>query len=433
MRILYLTFFEPVTHNGLYKTQVKQLLCKLATRHSGELTVLHFAFLPAVEVGRKGLSVPFISKWQELAALKSEYHQHGVTARIIFLPIIILKRWGSSFPLPLLGLLLALSVPILLCRMVRQRPDIIHCRSYVATILALFMKLFYRDLKVVFDPRGFLPEEGVVMRRWEHSSITFRIWKLVERHLLRRSDKVVALSEPFADRISEMVKEAKCVVIYANADVQEFKRAQQFRDFKRRELDLEGKTVFVYNGSLHAWHDPSLLAHVYRTLSQSLGHTKLLVITGYDKDKLEAVFRGNGLCTEDFLIVAAEPSEVPGYLVTGDFGLIPLRQISETDPMAVVADTMVGTKVAEYLACGLPIIVNKNVGGMKSLMEQYRIGISFDSKNLEGIVKGIQHIKDNYIQKDCELVVERYFSLDQAAESYYQVYSGWANGSAKVN
>lgn len=375
--------------------------------------------------------MPFISKRHELASLKSEYHQHGVTASIIFLPIIILKRWGSTFPLPLLCMLLALSVPILLCRIVRQRPDIIHCRSYIATILALFMKIFFPDLKVVFDPRGFWPEEGVVLHRWDHSSITFRIWKRVERYLFHRSDKVIALSESFSDHISEMVKEANCIVIYASADVQEFKQARPFRDLKRQELDLEGKTVFVYNGSLHAWHDPSLLAQVYRTLSQSLSHTKLLIITGYDRDKLEAVFRSAGLQAEDFLIVAAEPSEVPGYLVTGDFGLVPLREISETTPMAVVADTMIGTKVAEYLACGLPIIVNENVGGMKSLMARYKIGISFDTKNLAGIVKGLQNIKDNYIQEDCELVVERYFSLDQAAESYYQVYSGLANGSGR--
>lgn len=432
MRILYLTFFESVTDNGLYKTQVKQLLCKLAGRRSGELIVSHFAFLPAVEVWRKGLLTPFVSMRHELAALKSEYLQQGVTASIIFLPIIILKRWRSTFPLPLLGLFMALSVPILFCRIVRQRPDIIHCRSYIATILAIFMKWFFRDLKVVFDPRGFWPEEGVVMQRWGRSSITFRVWKGIERYLLRHSDKVIALSESFADRISELVKGSNCVVIYASADVNEFKLAGQVRDLKRRELGLEGKTVFVYNGSLHAWHDPLLLAQVHKILSQSIGNTKLLVITGYDRGKLEAVFRSAGLHTEDFLIVAAKPSEVAGYLVTGDFGLVPLREICQTDPMAIVAQTMIGTKVAEYLACGLPVIVNKNVGGMKSLMGRYRIGIFFDSKNLAGMVEDLQYIRNKYLQTDCELVAERYFSLDQAAEAYYQVYSACANGTGMV-
>ena len=424
MRILYLTFFESVTHNGIYETQVKQLLCKLATEYAGQITLSHYAILPAMEVGRKGPSVPIVAERRGRSTLKGEFQACGVNAAFIFLPVIILKRWTAKSGFLLVSLLLTLSLPALLYRMLRERQDIVHCRSYAATILALAMKLVFRDLKVVFDPRGFWPEEGVVTRRWKEGSLTFRVWKQVERYLLRRSDKVIALSEAFAKHIAEITKGANCALIYASADIQKFTDARKLRDVMRRELGLEGTTVFVYNGGLQEWHDPHLLGYVFRAIHQTSENVKLLVLTTYKKTSLEAVFQGAGLNPEDFQIVAAEPHDVPSYLGACDYGIVPLREISESGAMTVVAETMIGTKVAEYLACGLPIIVNKHAGGLKSLMEQYRIGTFFDSKNLAGITHNIRHMKENYneYQRQCESVAARYLSLDQAAQSYYRVY-----------
>jgi glycosyltransferase involved in cell wall biosynthesis len=424
MRILYLTFFESVTGNGIYETQVKQTLCKLATQYSDDLTVSHLALQPAVVVGRNELLMSFVTDRQAVAILKNAYKECGISASVVYLPVVIPKRWKMGLPLIGLAAALATSLPVMFYRIVRSKPDIIHCRSYVATFLAVLTKYFFKDVRVIFDPRGFWPEEGVVTHLWSETSLSFRFWKRVEKYLLRRCDKVIALSDSFATRIGQLEKRADSAVIYASADLQEFERARQLRDLKRRELGLEGKTVFVYNGGLGAWHDPSLLAQVFKAAAQALSDTKLLVITGYNKDKLESAFRGAGLRTEDFLVRAAEPQQVPGYLVTGDYGIVPLKEINEPGAMTVVADTMIGTKVAEYLACGLPIAVNKNVGGLKSLMERYKIGVFFDSGNLAELLLALRHVHDNYAKyrADCELVASRYFSLSQTAHSYYQVY-----------
>jgi glycosyltransferase involved in cell wall biosynthesis len=424
MRILYLTFFESVTGNGIYESQVKQTLCKLATQYSDDLAISHLALQPAVVVGRSELLMSFVTDRQAVAILKNEYKECGISASVAYLPVVILKRWKMGLPLIGLAVALATSLPVLLYKTVRWRPDIIHCRSYVATLLAVLMKYFFKDVRVIFDPRGFWPEEGVVTCLWSETSLNFGFWKRVEKYLLRRCDKVIALSDSFAARIGQLEKGADSAVIYASANLQEFERARQFRDLKKRDLGLEGKTVFVYNGGLGAWHDPSLLAQVFKTASQALSDTKLLAITGYNRGKLESAFRSAGLRTEDFLVIAAKPQQVPGYLVTGDYGIVPLKEINEPGAMTVVADTMIGTKVAEYLACGLPIVVNKNVGGLKSLMEQYKIGVFFDSENLAELLPALRHVHESYAQyrTDCELVASRFFSLDQTANSYYQVY-----------
>ncbi len=435
MKLLYLTFLEPVVHNGIYDTQVKQLLCKLADEHSRAISISHIVLLPAAEVGRKELIVPFISQKQELAALLEEYGQHGIRARVLYIPVILPKRWTSGTPLPLLVLVLALASPLFLWNVARQRPDIIHCRSYPATILALFMKALFRNLKVVFDPRGFWPEEGVVTRRWKQDSLMFRFWKRVEQWMFRGSDRVVALSEAFAEHVREVAKEAECAVIYASADFEKLQQAVECREQKRLELGLNGKQVLVYNGSLHAWHDPVLLARLYDAIRCVLGNTKLLVLTAHSKEKLEEAFRGAGLSSADFAIVAARADEVPGYLAAADFGLVPLKELDQAGAMGLVARTMIGTKVAEYLACGLPIIVNQNVGGLKSLMARHKIGIFFDAENLPEIPRALQPMLQDYrhFQDNCVLVAARYFALGETARSYYRLYQEMLFGPGSKN
>ncbi len=423
MKILYLTFFESVTRNGIYETQVRQVLCEVSSKGRGQITVSHLAILPAAVVGRDEILVPFVNDRHALIAVEREYSRNGVVATIAWLPVVIPKRWKLG--LPLLGLIpiLSLSGLVLLYKVARERPDVIHCRSYPATLLAVLAKLVFKDVKIVFDPRGFWPEEGVVTGQWKAQSLTFRFWKRVEKFLLRRSDKVIALSASFADRITGMVKTADCQVIYASAEVGRFAQARELRDSRRKELRFEGRDVLVYCGSLPSWHDPQLIAEIFKVAGQSLHNLRLLVLTGYDRNKLETIFSAAGLRNEDFRIVAAHASDVSSYLAAADYGLVPLREITQ-HAMAVVADTMIGTKVAEYLAAGLPLIVNQQVGGLKSLMERYRIGIFFDRERLTAMVPGIQHMQENYgaYQRDCEAVAARYLALDQTACAYHDVY-----------
>jgi len=430
-KILYLTFFESVTHNGIYETQVKELLCKLASKDEHPLRISHIAFLPAAEIGKRDVVAPFLSGSREHADLEKLYAEHGVRAKICFLPIVVLKRWKSNPPLVLSAALLVVAFSTLLLSFVRQRPHIIHCRSYIATLLAVLIKKLYPGTKVVFDARGFWPEEGVVIGSWKQDSFSFRFWKRVERSLFRWSDMVVALSEPFADRVLTIAPEAQCAVIYTSADLNRFQNPRQYRQQKRLELGFEDKLVFAYNGSLNAWHDSLLLAQVFRTIHGEFKNAVLLVLTGFSREKLDEAFRKEGLASGDYTVVAARPSEMPALLAAADYGLAPLKEIKEGTAMAVVARTMIGTKIAEYLACGLPVIVNRNVGGMKSLMQRYRIGGTFDVGHLEEVPYLVQQMQAHYdqYQRDCRIVASSCFSLDQVAGAYRELYSELIFGS----
>jgi glycosyltransferase involved in cell wall biosynthesis len=424
MRILYLTFFESIIRNGIYETQVKQVLCSLANKYRDKITISHFALLPAVRIGRRGVSIFSLSERSEFKVLGQEYERNGVKLRRIFLPIVTLKRWGAQMRLPLLGLLTLISFPVVAFRIARERPDVLHCRSYMATLFALLTKLVFPNLRVVFDPRGFWPEEGVVEGRWSESSLTFRIWKKIEKYIVRHSDITIALSESFADHVRLIHAGAATEVVYTSVDVKKFKLARDLRPDRRRQLNYGHNLVFVYNGSLGTWHDPALLARMYASFRRPECNTRLLVLTTYDKQKLEAAFQSNGLDESEYLITIAKQNDVASYLAAADYGLVPLRKVEQNHPMTVIAETMIGTKVSEYLASGLPIIVNDNVGGLRPLMSEYRIGVFWDSDQPQEVVGKFKQIVENDLlyRADCNYVATRYFSLDEVTRAYFSIY-----------
>jgi glycosyltransferase involved in cell wall biosynthesis len=432
MKILYLTFFESIIHNGIYETQVKQVLCRLANKYRGRITISHFALLPAIRIGRRGSSLFSFGERHEFDVLDKEYAQNGVKLRRIFLPIVALKRWGSQLSLPLLAFLTVVSFPLMVFRTARERPDVLHCRSYMATVIALSIKLVFPNLKVVFDPRGFWPEEGVVEGKWSENSLTFRMWKKLEKYIIGRSDITIALSQSFAEYIHTIDSRAVCQVVYTSVDVTKFKVARGLRAQRRSQLGYGDNQVFVYSGSLGSWHDPELLARMYGSFRRAQCDTKLLVLTTYDKQKLNAVFQRNGLDESEFLITVAKHDEVASYLAAADYGLVPLREMDSNRPMTVVADTMIGTKVAEYLASGLPIVVNGNVGGLRSLTSEYKIGVFWDSGKPQDVMGGFKDVVEDYrsYQRDCDYVAGRYFSLDEVARAYLEVYEHVVQGQS---
>lgn len=433
IRVLYLTFFEAITHNGIYDSQVKELLKKLGNDYADDVEVSHLAVLPSVVIGKKSVSIDVVTERSGVSAVRQELRNSGVKASFLLDPVVIPKRWRFLVSPLILVLLVLPCLPFLLLKLLHGRYDIIHCRSYVATVCALLMKASLPSLKVICDARGFYPEEGVVHGRWHENSLAFRIWKRMEAWLFRRADAVIALSESFKERVENIAGSARATVIYAGTVAQESAQPAELRQSKRQELCLTDKLVFTYCGSLGVWHDPYLLALVYAILKKEFRNSKLLVITRNEKNQLQSDFKRAGLVEDDYLIVAAHSQEVPGYLAAGDLGIVPLRQNLQP-AMGVVADTMVGLKVSEYLAAGLPLLVNEDIHGIQPLMDRYKIGTFFGAPELEQLPDRVRTILEDYdaYHQDCRFVAREYLSLDRSARSYVELYSNLLHKPAQA-
>src|SRR5688500_891518 len=78
----------------------------------------------------------------------------------------------------------------------RERPAVLHCRIHIpAMIAALARKISRHKPRLLFDIRGFFPEEYTDAGVWPEGGVIYRTVKRVERWLMKESDGFVVLTE----------------------------------------------------------------------------------------------------------------------------------------------------------------------------------------------------------------------------------------------
>lgn len=84
------------------------------------------------------------------------------------------------------------------------------------------------------------------------------------------------------------------------------------------------------------------------------------------------------------------------------------------------------TKIAEFMACGRPIVVNKGLGDMDSFIEEFDVGVVLDgtSGNLHtSALKLVSLIEDADTPFRCRALAETNFNLDIGTKNYLNLYS----------
>ena len=80
-----------------------------------------------------------------------------------------------------------------------------------------------------------------------------------------------------------------------------------------------------------------------------------------------ALMRARGVSEADYALIAAAPSDVPSYLSASDAGLAFIKPC-----FSKLASSP--TKYAEYLGCGLPLIINAGIGDSDALITREGVG-----------------------------------------------------------
>jgi hypothetical protein len=84
------------------------------------------------------------------------------------------------------------------------------------------------------------------------------------------------------------------------------------------------------------------------------------------------------------------------------------------------------TKIAEFLACGRPVVVNKGLGDLDSFVAEFNAGVVLDGTpgNLEvSALKMANLINDFETPFRCRALAEKYFNLNSGVRSYLDLYS----------
>jgi glycosyltransferase involved in cell wall biosynthesis len=305
----------------------------------------------------------------------------------------------------------------------RKKIELVHARSHIPATIALALKRKF-GIKMIFDVRGLMAEEYVDARHWPEGGLRYRITKAAERKIFAATDAVVTLTE----RIWPIIKEwdglkgrtVHHAVVPCCVDLSLFNFSAAQREKVRAELGLENRFTLVYSGSLDGWYLTEDMADFFARVVQKESDAHLLWLTKGSRERVRQLMSARGIGENNFSVRAVSPKEVPSYLAAGDVGIAFIKRC-----FSKLASSP--TKNGEYLACGLPIVINSGIGDSDELVNGSQAGIAIDdfgAQDFENAWVGIQQlVRDPDIKAKARALAERVFDLEAVgAEGYARLY-----------
>jgi glycosyltransferase involved in cell wall biosynthesis len=252
-------------------------------------------------------------------------------------------------------------------------PVVLHGRGHIGALIGALAKRL-SGARLLFDIRGFMPEEYTDAGVWPAGGYLYRGTKRVERYLLANSDAFVVLTERarailFADGAEQDARGRPVEVIPCCVDPARFDAAEsQARADVRRELGLTERRVFVYVGSFGGWYMTDEMSELLAAAHRQDARTYALILTQSEPTVVVERLRAAGLSAADSWVGRVAPADVPRYLRAADVAVSfikPCYSKLSSSP----------TKIAEYLAAGLPVICNAGVGDLDELITTDRVGV----------------------------------------------------------
>jgi glycosyltransferase involved in cell wall biosynthesis len=184
---------------------------------------------------------------------------------------------------------------------------------------------------------------------------------------------------------------------------------------------FHGKFLLVYSGSLSTWFMPNEMLIFFEILKKNIMDAHFLILTP-EKTLLKNILENKKLYRDSISVLNVDHQSVPRYLMQAKAGMVFYRQGYSNKGRSP-------TKVGEYLACGLPVIINRDIGDSEEIIKKEGVGFIIEEfsnseyERVSGQLKKALLDLDSLRQK-CFATARKYYSLDQGVEKYWQVYQG---------
>jgi glycosyltransferase involved in cell wall biosynthesis len=278
------------------------------------------------------------------------------------------------------------------------RFDVLHGRVHVPTLMAaLARKLSRQKPKLIFDIRGFFPEEYTDAGVWPENGVLYRTAKRVERWLLKESDGFVVLTEKAREilfglgskniqselRTPHFVEVIPCCVdLEDRFDV----IGDQTRNAIRKELGIDGRFVITHVGALGGLYMTREIVEFLSASRSSDPSTYAMFLTQTDPAEAVRLLKENGFGESDLFVDRVAPDDIPKYLAASDVGLSFVKATYATQSRSP-------TKIPEYLAAGLPVIANSGVGDVDKLINENGVGVLIDRFDRETYLDAVKRLR----------------------------------------
>lgn len=306
-----------------------------------------------------------------------------------------------------------------------EKVDILHARVHVPAMMgAIARKFSRRKPKLIFDIRGFFPEEYTDAGRWKKNGWLYKAVKRAEKWLLKDADAFVVLTERAREILFPESKETgfdrfgrPVEVIPCCVDLERFSfDGEKSRREIRSEYNLENRRVITYVGSLGTWYLVDEMADLIKVAREQDDSTFALILTQSAPEIMADKLIERGLSGDDFVVKKVSHHDIPRYLSASDTAISLIQTCFSKQSSSP-------TKIAEYLASGLPVISTRGIGDLDELIKTDQVGAlltDFTKESYAESLRRINELKENEnLAEICKLSAERRFDLEKVGGRRY--------------
>lgn len=303
---------------------------------------------------------------------------------------------------------------------VRERIGIIHARSYVPALIGWMLKRLF-GAKLLFDMRGLWADQRVEGGLWPQNGLRYRLAKAFERRFLREADAIVSLTQaarPEIERLAPFATaKSRITVIPTCVDLGQFRVDEPAR--VRPHLGLEGRFPVIYAGALGTWYLLEEMLHFFAVLRDRVPQAHFLILSSASPQLIRTALARAPVPAPDVIIAAVPFAEMPVWLAVGRLGLFFLRP-------AFSSIAACPTKLGEFLACGVPVVISAGIGDADALVRRERVGVVVEKFTLAEFQRAVDEVlellQDDGLTHRCRRVAEREFSLAIGVDRYLGIY-----------
>ena len=303
--------------------------------------------------------------------------------------------------------LLATSFDLLFCmiRAVvlvrRDQVQVIHARSYVPALVAWILKRLL-GVRFIFDMRGFWADERVDGGLWPPGGFLYRLAKRLENRLLKDADEVVTLTERARLTVEQWpgIKAPRVTVIPTCVDLERF-------TLPASSGPPNSSPVFIYTGSLGTWYLLREMLDFIGEVLKRFPYARFQVLTRNRREATNELMKSK-LTSDTVMITSVFYKEILRWLTGAHAGLAFYKS-------GWARQATCPTKVGEYLAMGLPVVVNDEVGVVEEVIGAKGVGVILSEFSTEAYTRALDQLQDLWadpiLVSRCRRVAESYFSL----------------------
>jgi glycosyltransferase involved in cell wall biosynthesis len=236
-----------------------------------------------------------------------------------------------------------------------------------------------------------------------------------ERRIMRATDAVIVVSRCLQDFVASCGVPTSHIHILPNAvDPQHFAAADQ-GEAVRTQLQLDGKRVIGFVGSLKPWHGTETLFKAFHALHATAPQTHLLIVgDGPGRETLEAYTRVNTLSNAVTFTGNVPYDDIPHYIAAMDITVAPYNPSENFyySPM----------KIFEYMVMGKPVVAGR-IGQVEEVIADGETGALFEPGNIAQLTAVLAQLTAD---------APRCHGLGARARAWVQQERTWKNNARRV-